>query len=59
MAHLKGTVIEFLRVFFDADDLAVRFQPSYFPFTGRRRRWMGVRPLPGRRVPSLFSHGVA
>ena len=33
MAHLKGTVIEFLRVFFNADDLAVRFRPSYFPFT--------------------------
>jgi phenylalanyl-tRNA synthetase alpha chain len=32
MAHLKGTVIEFLRVFFEAE-LAVRFRPSYFPFT--------------------------
>ncbi|MEE4360103.1 MAG: phenylalanine--tRNA ligase subunit alpha [Pseudomonadales bacterium] len=32
MADLKGTVIEFLRVFFEAD-LAVRFRPSYFPFT--------------------------
>lgn len=31
-ADLKGTVIEFLRVFFEAD-LAVRFRPSYFPFT--------------------------
>jgi phenylalanyl-tRNA synthetase alpha chain len=33
MADLKGTVIEFLRVFFEADDLQVRFRPSYFPFT--------------------------
>ena len=31
-ADLKGTVIEFLRKFF-AKDLAVRFRPSYFPFT--------------------------
>jgi len=31
-ADLKGTVSEFLRVFFEAD-LAVRFRPSYFPFT--------------------------
>ena len=31
-ADLKGTVIEFLRVFFEAD-LKVRFRPSFFPFT--------------------------
>ena len=31
-ADLKGTVIEFLQKFFEAD-LAVRFRPSYFPFT--------------------------
>jgi len=31
-ADLKGTVIEFLRVFFEAE-LKVRFRPSYFPFT--------------------------
>ena len=32
-ADLKGTVVEFLRVFFEKDDLVVRFRPSYFPFT--------------------------
>jgi phenylalanyl-tRNA synthetase alpha chain len=32
-ADLKGTIIEFLRVFFERDDLKVRFRPSYFPFT--------------------------
>ena len=32
-ADLKGTVIEFLRVFFEQDALQVRFRPSYFPFT--------------------------
>jgi phenylalanyl-tRNA synthetase alpha chain len=31
-ADLKGTVIEFLQRFFEAD-LDVRFRPSYFPFT--------------------------
>ena len=31
-ADLKGTVEEFLRVFFE-QELAVRFRPSYFPFT--------------------------
>ncbi len=31
-ADLKGTVIEFLQRFFEAD-LNVRFRPSYFPFT--------------------------
>jgi len=31
-ADLKGTVAEFLKVFFEKE-LAVRFRPSYFPFT--------------------------
>ncbi|NOY67114.1 MAG: phenylalanine--tRNA ligase subunit alpha [Gammaproteobacteria bacterium] len=31
-ADLKGIIIEFLRLFFEKD-LAVRFRPSYFPFT--------------------------
>jgi phenylalanyl-tRNA synthetase alpha chain len=31
-ADLKGTVEDFLQVFFEKD-LAVRFRPSYFPFT--------------------------
>lgn len=33
MSHLKGTLIEFCRAFFDVEDLPVRFRPSYFPFT--------------------------
>lgn len=32
-SDLKGTVREFLRRFFEQDDLEVRFRPSYFPFT--------------------------
>lgn len=31
-ADLKGTVIDFLQAYFEAD-LPVRFRPSYFPFT--------------------------
>ena len=31
-ADLKGTIVEFLQVFFE-DELEVRFRPSYFPFT--------------------------
>ena len=32
MADLKGLLVEFLQVFFEAE-LDVRFRPSYFPFT--------------------------
>jgi phenylalanyl-tRNA synthetase alpha chain len=32
-AHLKGLVEDFLRAFFENEDLAIRFRPSYFPFT--------------------------
>lgn len=32
-ADLKATLIDFLRRFFERDDLQVRFRPSFFPFT--------------------------
>ena len=32
-ADLKATVTDFLRRFFERDDLQVRFRPSFFPFT--------------------------
>jgi phenylalanyl-tRNA synthetase alpha chain len=32
-ADLKGVFTEFLRRFFERDDLKVRFRPSFFPFT--------------------------
>jgi phenylalanyl-tRNA synthetase alpha chain len=32
-ADLKGVLIEFLRKFFEREDLKVRFRPSFFPFT--------------------------
>ncbi len=33
MGHLKGCLVEFARVFFDVEDLPIRFRPSFFPFT--------------------------
>ncbi|MDT3669585.1 MAG: phenylalanine--tRNA ligase subunit alpha [Aromatoleum sp.] len=32
-ADLKGVIADFLRKFFETDDLKVRFRPSFFPFT--------------------------
>jgi len=32
-ANLKGVVQDFLKRFFERDDLQVRFRPSFFPFT--------------------------
>lgn len=32
-ADLKGLYIDFLKKFFERDDILVRFRPSYFPFT--------------------------
>jgi len=33
LADLKGVIADFLRNFFERNDLAVRFRPSFFPFT--------------------------
>ncbi len=33
MAHLKGCLIEFVKAYFEMEDLPVRFRPSFFPFT--------------------------
>lgn len=32
-ADLKGTIVQFLRAFFEDENLEVRFRPSFFPFT--------------------------
>jgi len=32
-SNLKGVLAEFLKKFFERDDLEVRFRPSFFPFT--------------------------
>ena len=33
MAHLKGCLLDFLKIFFETDDVPIQFRPSYFPFT--------------------------
>ena len=33
MGHLRGGISEFLRVFFELENVPVRFRPSFFPFT--------------------------
>lgn len=33
MGHLKGCLIEFIKAFFEVDDLNYRFRPHFFPFT--------------------------
>ena len=32
-AHLKGCLYDFVKTFFEVDQLPVRYRPSYFPFT--------------------------
>ena len=45
-ADLKGVYIDFLRRFFETDDLQVRFRPSFFPFTE-----------PSAEIDMMFSSG--
>ena len=33
MAHLKGCLIDFLKAYFEVDEVPIQFRPSYFPFT--------------------------
>src|SRR5439155_8886566 len=33
LGHLKWTLQTFVQAFFERDDIAMRFRPSYFPFT--------------------------
>ena len=33
MGHLKYVIIDFIRSFFEKDDIEVQFRPSFFPFT--------------------------
>jgi phenylalanyl-tRNA synthetase alpha chain len=32
MAHLKGCLIDFLKAYFEVDDVPIRLRPSFFPF---------------------------
>lgn len=45
-ADLKGVYTDFLRAFFETDDLTVRFRPSFFPFTE-----------PSAEIDMMFSSG--
>jgi phenylalanyl-tRNA synthetase alpha chain len=33
MGHLKSCLIEFVKAYFEIEDLPIRFRPSFFPFT--------------------------
>ena len=33
MGHLKGCLIDFVKAFFEVDDVEARFRPHFFPFT--------------------------
>jgi len=46
-ADLKGVYTDFLRRFFETDDLQLRFRPSYFPFTE-----------PSAEIDMLFTGGA-
>ena len=45
-ADLKGVYTNFLKAFFESDDLVVRFRPSFFPFTE-----------PSAEIDMMFSSG--
>jgi phenylalanyl-tRNA synthetase alpha chain len=45
-ADLKGVITEFLRCFFERDDINVRFRPSFFPFVE-----------PGAEIDMAFGDG--
>src|SRR5262245_43360961 len=45
-ADLKGVYSDFLKKFFERDDIQVRFRPSYFPFTE-----------PSAEIDMMFEHG--
>ncbi|MGE5626254.1 MAG: phenylalanine--tRNA ligase subunit alpha [Bacillota bacterium] len=49
MAHLRGTLTDFMQRFFEQDDLKLRFRPSYFPF---------VEPGAEVDISCVFCHGA-
>jgi len=56
LGHLKWTVEEFCKAFFEIDDLELRARPSYFPFTEPSLEWdmRCDRSVPGKIT---FGHG--
>ena len=63
-ADLKGVSVEFLQKFFERTDLAVRFRPSFFPFTEPSAeidmsfgdRWLEIGGC-GMVHPNVLRHG--
>ena len=63
-ANLKGVLGAFFRSFFDDDNIAVRFRPSFFPFTEpsaecdilRGGEWLEVGGC-GMIHPNVLAHG--
>ncbi|HMZ84517.1 MAG TPA: phenylalanine--tRNA ligase subunit alpha [Rhodocyclaceae bacterium] len=68
-ADLKGVVADFLRSFFETDELTVRFRPSFFPFTepsaeidvafmsgAMKGRWLEIAGC-GMVHPNVLRHG--
>lgn len=63
-ANLKGVLGAFFRSFFDDDDIAIRFRPSFFPFTEpsaecdirRGGKWLEVAGC-GMIHPNVLAHG--
>jgi phenylalanyl-tRNA synthetase alpha chain len=68
-ADLKGVIADFLRRFFESDDLKVRFRPSFFPFTepsaeidvafmsgALEGRWLEIAGC-GMVHPNVLRHG--
>ena len=68
-ADLKGVLVNFLRGFFERDDLQVRFRPSFFPFTepsaeidvafmdgALKGRWLEIAGC-GQMHPNVLKHG--
>jgi phenylalanyl-tRNA synthetase alpha chain len=56
LGHLKWTVEEFCKAFFEIDDIELRARPSYFPFTEPSLEWdmRCDRSVPGKIT---FGHG--
>ena len=51
LGHLKWTLEAFVKAFFERDHIAMRFRPSYFPFTEPSAELdVGYRREKGRRV---------
>ena len=62
-SHLKHTIITFIKLFFEDEDIAIRFRPSFFPFTEpsaevdikHNGRWLEVLGC-GMVHPNVFAN---